>query len=281
MRPALQNMANSCRRPAKTLHSPAPGSRGMKEFPRYAYPVQAERFVMTLHNHYGNKRSSRLTCSPSAPRIPGVTGVILAGGKSNRMGSNKALLPCRGGRFIETVYRQLGAIFNEVLLVTNTPEHYAFIPCRKVEDLYPGRGALAGIHAGLFHSTTACIFAVACDMPYLNSDLIRHLAIRGNAGGVLLPESPHGFEPLHAVYGKGCLAAMEISLLRGEQRVVSFFGHCNVNKMNQVEVSRFDPAFDSFRNINTPDEYFQLRIQEAEAQKTVEKSQSGGFRAAL
>jgi FdhD protein len=193
------------------------------------------------------------------PRIPGVTGVILAGGAASRMGSNKALLPYKGGRFIEAIYRQLTEIFAEVLLVTNSPEQYAFLPCRKVPDLFPGMGALAGIHAGLQHSETPAIFAVACDMPYLNSSLIRHLAGQADEGGVLIPESPLGFEPLHAVYGKGCLAAIEVTLLQGERRIVSFFKRTNIKKIGPDEIARFDPDFDSFRNINTPADYYRLR----------------------
>lgn len=183
------------------------------------------------------------------------------------MGSNKALLPYRGGRFIESIHRQLAEIFDEVILVTNNPEQYDFLSCRKVSDFYPGMGALAGIHAGLYHSGNPAIFAVACDMPYLNSDLIRHLAAQADAGGVLIPEGPAGLEPLHAIYGKECLDAIEATLLNGEKRIVSFFGRTNVNKVRQDVISRFDASFDSFRNINTPADYFQLRDGEKKTEK--------------
>lgn len=192
-------------------------------------------------------------------QIPNVTGVILAGGKSSRMGSNKALLPYRGGRFVEAIHRQLADIFEEVLLVTNSPEQYDFLPCRKVPDIHEGMGVLAGIHSGLYHSSKPAIFAVACDMPYLVGDLIRYMAGRADAGGVLIPESPGGLEPLHAFYGKGCLAAIEATLLSGQRRIVSFFDRTNVSKMNQEQVAIFDPAYVSFVNINTPDDYFGLR----------------------
>lgn len=197
--------------------------------------------------------------SRTGQRINNVTGVILAGGKSSRMGSNKALLPYRGGRFIEAIQRLLADIFDEVILVTNTPDQYDFLPCRKVPDLYEGMGVLAGIHAGLHHSSNQAIFAVACDMPYLVEELIRQLASRADAGGVLIPESPGGLEPLHAIYGKGCLAAIEATLLSGQRRIVSFFDRTNVSRMNLEHVACFDPAFVSFLNINTPDDYFDLR----------------------
>jgi FdhD protein len=178
------------------------------------------------------------------------------------MGSNKALLPYRGGRFIEAIYRQLKGIFPEVILVTNNPEQYEFLPCRKVPDLYKGMGVLAGIQSGLYHSSNPAIFAVACDMPYLMEGLIRYLASRADAGGVLIPESPGGPEPLHAVYGKGCLAAIEATLQGGERRIVSFFNRINVSRMNVEEVASFDPLFVSFKNINTPEDYYEFRERE-------------------
>jgi len=196
----------------------------------------------------------------------GVTGVILAGGSSSRMGSNKALLPYRGGRFIEAIHRQLAELFDEVLLVTNTPEQFSFLPCRKVADIYPGTGALAGLHAGLQGSHGGHIFAVACDMPYLNSALIRRITALRNAADVVIPHGDKGSEPLHALYGRACLAPMEQALLAGRKRIVSFFPEVRVAHISRDDVAALDPDFASFRNINTPDEYYQLRESERAAQ---------------
>jgi molybdopterin-guanine dinucleotide biosynthesis protein A len=210
----------------------------------------------------------------SMAHIPGVTGVILAGGKSTRMGSDKALLPYRGGRFIEAIYRLFAGIFSEVILVTNTPDQYDFLPCRKVQDILKDMGVLAGIHSGLYHSSNPAVFAVACDMPYLVEGLIRHMASRADAGGVLIPEGPDGLEPLHAVYGKGCLAAIETTLLSGQRRIVSFFDRTNVNRINLEQVAIFDPAFVSFININTPTDYYELRDGERLNRLTEERDYS-------
>jgi molybdopterin-guanine dinucleotide biosynthesis protein A len=209
-----------------------------------------------------NQLNDRTDTGLNADRISQTTGVILAGGASSRMGSNKALLPYRGGRFIESIHRTLSELFPEVMIVTNNPEQYRFIPCRKVPDLLPGLGALAGIHSALHHAGNPCIFAVACDMPYLNRNLIRHLAglIRGN--DVVIPESAHGVEPLHAFYSKSALPAVENSLKGGRKRIVSFFPHVQVRIASSKEVARFDPAFASFWNVNTPDDYFRLREEE-------------------
>ena len=217
----------------------------------------------------------------SMTHIPGVTGVILAGGKSTRMGSDKALLPYRGGRFIEAIYRLFAGIFSEVILVTNTPDQYDFLPCRKVQDILKDMGVLAGIHSGLYHSSNPAIFTVACDMPYLVEGLIRHMASRADAGGVLIPEGPDGLEPLHAVYGKGCLAAIETTLLGGQRRIISFFDRTNVNRMNLEQVAIYDPAFVSFININTPTDYYELRDGERLNRLNVERNYSLKFHAGI
>ena len=189
-----------------------------------------------------------------------VTGVILAGGASSRMGSNKAFLPLKGVRFIENVYRTLAELFEEVMVVTNSPEQYTFLPCRKVPDLYPGKGVLAGIHSGLMHSKEPAIFAVACDMPYLNAELIRYLTSLSAGADLIIPSTDSGFEPLHALYRKGCLPAIE-ELLQSEanRRVIALLSRVRVREVHSEVIASFDPEFNSFTNINTPEEYYRLR----------------------
>ena len=201
----------------------------------------------------------------------GVTAVILAGGGSTRMKSNKALLPYRGELFIQHIHRQLAATFQDVILVTNTPELYRFLPCRSVPDIYPGRGSLAGIHAGLSQSETPYIFAVACDMPYLSGALIRRLLTAIDGQDVVMPESDAGLEPLHAIYGKGCLPAMEAALSRGPGRIIACLDWNKATVVKKAEVAQIDPEFRSFRNINTPEEYFRLREELRENQDAKER----------
>jgi FdhD protein len=214
--------------------------------------ARAGRFTLYAHPW-------RIAFASDEERIADITGVILAGGASSRMGSNKALLPYRGGRFIEAIHRQMAGLFRDVLLVTNTPEAFGFLPCRKVPDLIPGLGALSGIHSGLRHSGTPHVFAVACDMPYLNPRLVRHLASLAEGSTVVVPESDKGLEPLHAIYGRDALGAIEEALHAGKGRIVSFFDKVKIRKVNREEVARFDQSFQSFRNINTPEDYYRFR----------------------
>ena len=194
-----------------------------------------------------------------AERIPGVTGVILAGGGSSRMGSDKALLPYQGGRFIEAIHRRMEELFEEVIVAAGETGRYDFLPCRRVPDLIPGMGALGGIHAALRHSGSERIFVVACDMPHLKQDLIRHLCSLAEEADVVVPEGDGGLEPLHAVYRKSVLPAVEEALRGGQCRVVSFFDRVRVRRVAREEVERIDPGLSAFRNINTPEEYYRFR----------------------
>ena len=194
-----------------------------------------------------------------AGRIRGVTGVILAGGESRRMGSDKSLLPLDGGRFIDHAYRTLAALFDEVIIVTNSPDLYAGLPCRKVPDLYPVKGSLAGIHSGLSHARSDRIFVVACDMPFLSAEVIRRLCARGEGSDVVIPRSERGVEPLHALYDTRCLPAVEELLDAGEKKIVRFFPRVRVCEVPPPAFADCDPDGRSFRNINTPQEYFALR----------------------
>ena len=200
--------------------------------------------------------NSRITSDKTSTNV---SAVILAGGNSSRMKSNKALLPFCGELFIERIYRQMSILFRDVILVTNTPELYRFLPCSTTPDIFPGMGSLAGIHAGLSNSETPYVFAVACDMPHLNEALIRHILAKIDGQDVVIPESDGGLEPLHAVYGKGGLPIMEEALSMGNRKIIACCNRLNTTVITREEVGKIDPGFLSFRNINTPEDYFRFR----------------------
>ncbi len=159
---------------------------------------------MEVYSH-----SQQLQISIAAEKIAGVTGVILAGGESRRMGSDKSLLPIQGARFIDHVYKRMASLFDEVIIVTNSPELYNEIPCRKVPDIYYAQGSLAGIHSGLAHARTEKVFVVGCDMPFILPALVQQICSHAADGDLVIPHTSTGHEPLHALYSKGCLPAME------------------------------------------------------------------------
>ena len=201
----------------------------------------------------------QLSVNNSGERIGGVTGVILAGGESRRMGSNKSLLPLAGARFIDQVYRRMDSLFDEVIIVTNTPDLYKEIPCRKVPDIYYAQGALAGLHSGLAHAKSEKIFAVACDMPFISSAVVKEICAHADHGDLVIPFSSNGHEPLHALYSKTCLPAMEQVLDAGLKRIITFFDKVEQVELPVSKIRRHDPEEKSFQNINTPEDYFRLR----------------------
>jgi FdhD protein len=194
------------------------------------------------------------------PKIEGVTGVILAGGLSRRMGKNKALLEVAGSPIITRIYRTLASLFHEVIVVTNSPLDYDFLPCRKVPDIYPGCGSIAGLHSALAHSRTAHSFVTACDLPFLNPDIIRYLCdLRSGDYDAVVPFSEGGQEPLHAVYLSACKDVFENAIQQGERKILDILGRINIRQVTHDEVQSAGGQKTSFMNVNTPEEYEGIR----------------------
>ena len=197
-----------------------------------------------------------------------VTGVLLAGGNSSRMGRNKALMPLAGQRLVDRVLAVLRNIFDDLLMVTNSPDLYADLGLRMVPDLVAGKGALGGIHSAIHHTATPHCLVVACDMPFLNAGVLRYLAEQRAGYDVVVP-SVHGRpQPLHAVYGKACLQPIARRLETERLNVVSFFPDVRVREVTAEELAGFDPEGLSFRNLNTPEEF-------AEAARRVDAASRG------
>ncbi len=182
--------------------------------------------------------------------IANIAGVILAGGKSSRFGSNKALAVVQGKPMISHAIETLEALFTEHLLVTNSPEEYVFTGWHTTLDIYPGAGPLAGIHAALTRVKSDRIFVVGCDMPFLNSKLIRFICKQYPNADVVIPETENGMEPLHALYHKECLVPIAVDLQAGQRRLQHFLAKIKTAMIPWQEIADLDPDQMSFRNIN-------------------------------
>jgi molybdopterin-guanine dinucleotide biosynthesis protein A len=193
-------------------------------------------------------------------KIEGITGVILAGGSSSRMGRNKALLEVDGSPIITRTYRTLASLFHEVIVVTNSPLDYDFLPCRKVPDIYPGCGSIAGLHSALAHSSTAHTFVTACDLPFLDPVIIRYLCdIRTEGYYAVVPISEGGQEPLHALYSSACKDVFENAIQQGERKILDILGRMNIRQVTDDELQRVGGQTKTFLNVNTPEEYEGIR----------------------
>jgi molybdenum cofactor guanylyltransferase len=188
-----------------------------------------------------------------------ITGIILAGGKNLRMGRNKAFLEINGQRIIDRTKNLFLEIFDEVLLVTNSPLEYIDLNLRTVADLIPDKGSLGGIYTGLFHSSHAHAFVTACDMPFLNHGLIRRLSQLAPDYDIVIPKTEDGLQPLHAIYSQRCLPFMEELLHRDDLKIIDFFHKVKKREVLPDEILPYDPKLSSFLNVNTPEDLTKIQ----------------------
>jgi molybdopterin-guanine dinucleotide biosynthesis protein A len=186
------------------------------------------------------------------------TGIILAGGKNLRLGRNKALEIIGGKKVIERVVSSLNPIVKQLIIVTaDGKNHLIPIPgARFVPDIYPGKGPLGGIYSGLTVSSTELNIVVACDMPFLNTGLLRRMLDLAPEFDAVIPRTRESlFEPLHAVYSKNCLAVIKSHIETGQLSIRAFLAEVKVRYIDEEECRRYDPDLLSFFNMNRQSDY--------------------------
>ncbi|MBO8137626.1 MAG: molybdenum cofactor guanylyltransferase [Desulfotomaculum sp.] len=179
---------------------------------------------------------------------------VLAGGKSSRMGTNKALLKVRSCRMIDHILEELEQVSRDILIITNTPSDYKHLNVRLAADIYPNRGPLSGIHSALVNARNHYLLAVACDMPFIEASLARYLINKAEGYDVVIPVVEGYYEPLFAVYSRSCLPYIEQCLDEKKYRIIDFFPLVKVKYVNEREISRVADPERVFYNVNTPKE---------------------------
>ena len=184
-----------------------------------------------------------------------MTSIVLAGGRSSRLGKEKHAEIVAGKSLIQRVIERLGFLSTEILIVVSSSQSASafssYTEAKTVVDIYPGKGSLGGIFSGLAHSTSFHSLTVGCDMPFLSFDLLRYMIELSPGFDVVIPRVDGLTEPLHAVYSKSCLDPMERLLERGNQKITAFFDVVRVRYVEKEEIDRFDPDHLSFFNVNT------------------------------
>ncbi len=183
-------------------------------------------------------------------------GVILAGGRSRRMGQNKAGIVLGGVTLLERAANNLKNIFPRVLVVTSPEQEISLPDVESVQDIEQGYGSLMGVYTGLKHAGESA-FVVACDMPFLQEGLIRHMVEKAPGHDVVVPRPGGLYEPLHAIYSPACLPFMEQAIERKERRITSFYEKVKVLSIEDEVLHRLDPEGIGFFNINSPDDLAQ------------------------
>jgi molybdopterin-guanine dinucleotide biosynthesis protein A len=188
-----------------------------------------------------------------------ISGIVLAGGKSRRLGQDKTQIRLESGlSLVEQSVSLLAEVADEIVVVT-AGAHGNLPNVRWASDLHEGAGPLAGIYAGLLACTWSHALVAACDMPFLSGDLLRYMAGLPRDYDVLLPSLSRGVEPLHAVYSRACLEPARMLLETGRYSILELYGLVRTTYLSENEVSRYDPEGRSFFNINTQDQLRQAR----------------------
>lgn len=202
------------------------------------------------------------------------SGIILAGGKNLRLGTSKALVSIDGKTIIERIVERLAPITDELIIVVSNARHdLPPLPQTKiVPDVYPGKGPLGGIYTGLSACRNEFAITVACDMPFLNASLFRHMLELAPSYDAVVPQTKESlFEPLHAVYGRTCLAVIKRRLETADISLRSFLAEIKIRYIDDEECRRYDPNLTSFFNMNRPAD---LEL----AKKIAELGQPGSIR---
>ncbi|PLR79013.1 molybdenum cofactor guanylyltransferase [Bacillus sp. V3-13] len=189
------------------------------------------------------------------------TGIILAGGKSSRMGTNKAFLKIGDRAVIERISAELSKIASDLVVVTNNFTEYQSLGLPMIEDNWKGKGPLAGIEAGLLASKHDKNLVVACDMPFISVKLGEFLLAQLDQYDAAVPEINSRLHPLFAAYRKEAVPAIQESLAEEQLKIRSFLHKINTKICKEEELSGLGLDEASLYNMNNPDEYTQaLRL---------------------
>jgi molybdopterin-guanine dinucleotide biosynthesis protein A len=187
-----------------------------------------------------------------------ITGIILSGGKSRRMGENKAFIEIEGVPIIQRIYTLFKELFQEVIIVTNQVELFNNFDSKIYSDLLPNKGVLGGLYTGIFFSTFRYSFCVACDMPFIKQSLVQYLIKHIGDEDVIVPRTKDGLQPLHAIYSKHCLDPIKIIIEQGKYKIIDFYHMVKVKIVEENDFVSLDPLRKSFINVNTPEELLSI-----------------------
>ena len=189
--------------------------------------------------------------------------VILAGGKGLRFGQDKVLEAVGNRSLLEQVVSRISQLSCDIIVVTarerTFPRLASYLKPKIVTDTFPDKGPLGGIYTGLTTSASFYNLVVACDMPFLNLDLLRYMVDLAEDFDMVIPRLASLVEPLHAVYAKSCLTAIEGMFQQGNLSVRNLLDLTTVRYIEAEEIDRFDPEHLSFFNVNTKADLIKAR----------------------
>lgn len=184
------------------------------------------------------------------------TAVILAGGKSARMGFDKQLIKINERRLMDSLISKLRQEFDEIIIVTNKPEYYQGLSDKIISDIIVGKGPLSGIHAGLNESSNELVYFIACDMPNINIEYIRYMKerIRNLDAYACITRFGNWIEPFNAFYSKKLKKKIEEHLLNNRRSINSLLDKVEVHYIREEDARKYSPNWDMFLNLNTKED---------------------------
>jgi molybdopterin-guanine dinucleotide biosynthesis protein A len=184
-----------------------------------------------------------------------LTIAILAGGRSERIGIDKALVPLAGVPMIEHVLRKVSGLGDELLISTNNPEQFAYLGIRTIPDLLPQAGSIIGLHSALVATQNKRVLSLGCDMPFVNRTLLEYISNLHSEADVIVPFYKGEYEPLHAIYSRNCIGTIENMVEENSYRIINIYDRVSVRTVSEREIDSIDPTGLSFFNINTPEDF--------------------------
>jgi len=187
------------------------------------------------------------------------TAIILAGGKSSRMGFDKQFLMLRDRYIVEMITDKLKRVFKEIIIVTNRPDDYIKYGFKLVEDEVKDFGPLAGIHVGLKSSGSMHNYVVACDMPFINLNYLKYMMelIEQHEGKVdgVITRLGEWIEPFNAFYSRSLLDRIEENMGKGKRQISALLKESNALYVSEAKAREFSPGWEMFTNVNTLEDY--------------------------
>ena len=187
-----------------------------------------------------------------------MNGIILAGGKSRRMGFNKAFIDIGGKPIIQRTVNLFKELFDEIIVVANDPLGYEELNVLIVSDIFKSAGSLGGIYTGLFHSSSEYNFVAACDMPFLNKEAISRVIKSSDGWSATAPYIMERYHPLHAVYSKKCIKPIEELIKIKELRIKNLFQKIKVKRLEEKDWLSNEQVLSSLDNINTKEDLHRI-----------------------
>ncbi len=191
---------------------------------------------------------------------------IIAGGKSSRMGTNKAFITFDGQMLIERIIERTQNLGQQTtMLITNTPDEYTHLNVPMFADVIPDSGSLGGIYSALYHSKTTHTIVIACDMPFVSADVLRLMQTHADNADVVVPTVEGYPQGLHAIYSKNCLEPIRAKIEAKRLQVIGFYEQVRVTYLDETALETVNSDGLAFMNVNTPEE---LEIARAKIENT-------------